>query len=112
MLQHSGRQLLPKHLLLINLTKMTGSRSIICTGVGKLEIQSTPKPKLQPGHLLIKTKAVALNPTDWKAVYNPSGFAVGARPGVDFSGVVEEVGPGVTADFKAGDRVCGATHGW
>ncbi|OAQ99550.1 hypothetical protein LLEC1_01326 [Akanthomyces lecanii] len=90
---------------------MSDSKAIICTATGKLQIQSTPKQKLPPSYVLVKTKAVALNPTDWKAIDNPAGFAVGTRPGVDFAGIVEEVGPDVKKDFKQGDRVCGVTFG-
>ncbi|KAJ4150587.1 hypothetical protein LMH87_011330 [Akanthomyces muscarius] len=90
---------------------MPDSKSIICTAAGKLEIQSVPKQKLPPGYVLVKTKAVALNPTDWKAIDNPAGFAIGTRPGVDFAGIVEEVGPDVTKDFQQGDRVCGVAFG-
>ena len=90
---------------------MSESKSLICTAAGRLEIQSTSKQKLPSGYVLVKTKAVALNPTDWKAIDNPAGFAVGTRPGVDFAGIVEEVGPDVKKDFQQGDRVCGVTFG-
>ncbi|PQK17123.1 hypothetical protein BB8028_0007g03220 [Beauveria bassiana] len=86
---------------------MAESRAIICTAAGKLDIQPVPKQKLPPGHVL----AVALNPTDWKAIDDPSGFASGTRPGVDFAGIIEEVGPDVKKGFQKGDRVCGAAFG-
>ncbi|KAJ3499199.1 hypothetical protein NLG97_g517 [Lecanicillium saksenae] len=89
---------------------MTDRNSIVCIAAGKLEIESASKQKLLPGYVLVKTKAVALNPTDWKAIYDPSGFAAGTRPGVDFAGVIEEVGPDVTR-FQQGDRVCGIAFG-
>ncbi|KAM3519695.1 hypothetical protein MY4038_009700 [Beauveria bassiana] len=90
---------------------MAESRAVICTAAGKLDIQRVPKQKLPPGHVLVKTKAVALNPTDWKAIDDPSGFAAGTRPGVDFAGIIEEVGPDVKKGFQKGDRVCGAAFG-
>ncbi|OAA70602.1 zinc-binding oxidoreductase ToxD [Cordyceps fumosorosea ARSEF 2679] len=90
---------------------MSEPKAIICTGPGKLEIQPVAKQQLPPGYILVKTKAVALNPTDWKAIHDPSGFAAGTRPGVDFSGIVEEVGPDVKKNFKTGDRVCGIAFG-
>lgn len=90
---------------------MSEPKAIICTGPGKLEIQPVAKQQLPPGYILVKTKAVALNPTDWKAIHDPSGFAAGTRPGVDFAGIVEEVGPDVKKNFKTGDRVCGIAFG-
>ncbi|KAH0538122.1 hypothetical protein FGG08_005284 [Glutinoglossum americanum] len=77
-------------------------------GVAKL-ISGTPVPKLRDDYILVKTVAVALNPTDWKHVdYLPTP---GAIVGCDYAGVVEEVGPAVTKLFKRGDRVAGAVHG-
>lgn len=32
---------------------------------GKAEIQQVPLPKLRDDYVLVKVKAVALNPTDW-----------------------------------------------
>ncbi|GAB1209496.1 hypothetical protein APSETT445_008275 [Aspergillus pseudonomiae] len=67
-------------------------------------------PKLRDDYMLVKTVAVAVNPTDWKHVDNwvlESGPLVGC----DYAGIVEEVGPKVTKEFKKGDRVCGMAHG-
>ena len=67
-----------------------------------------PVPKL-PGDkwMLIKTKAVALNPTDWK---NYEDSSAGALVGCDYAGIVEEVGKAVT-DVKVGDKVAGFARG-
>jgi len=69
-----------------------------------------PKPTLRPGHALVKVKAAAGNPLDARVA---NGFAkdIWKIPlphilGVDFAGIVEAVGEGVT-DFKAGDEVFG-----
>ena len=67
------------------------------------------KPHLRAGYILIKTAAVALNPTDWKHVDFMA--TAGALSGCDYAGVVEEVGANVTKPFGRGDRVCGACHG-
>ena len=58
--------------------------------------------------VLVKTIAVALNPTDWKHI----GFGSSVRPtvGCDFAGVFEDIGSEVSR-FKKGDRVCGVVHG-
>lgn len=69
-----------------------------------------PLPKLRDDYVLVRTEAVALNPTDWKHVTFGFG-ADGCLVGCDFSGVVKEVGPAVTKAWKVGDRICGVTHG-
>jgi len=67
-------------------------------------------PKLRDDYVLVKTVAIALNPTDWKHV--EFGLAKeGCIVGVDYAGIVEEVGSKVTKPFKKGDRICGFTHG-
>lgn len=86
-------------------------KAVVIVGPNEAKlVTDRPIPKLRDGFLLIKTKAVALNPTDWKHV---KGFAkgTGLLVGCDYAGVVEEVGPGVTKEFKKGDRICGVTHG-
>jgi NADPH:quinone reductase-like Zn-dependent oxidoreductase len=76
--------------------------------ISKLET-NVPLPKLQGDDwILVKTKAVALNPTDWKSISNnPSP---GAIAGCDYAGVIEEVGKGVTG-LNVGDRVAGFVRG-
>ncbi|ATY65193.1 zinc-binding oxidoreductase [Cordyceps militaris] len=90
---------------------MADPKAVICVAVGKLEIQSVSKQTLPTGYLLIKTKAVALNPTDWKAIDNDAGYAIGTRPGVDFAGIVEEIGPDAKKGFRKGDRVYSIAFG-
>lgn len=66
---------------------------------------------LRPDYMLVKVKAVAINPTDWKALdHEPN--TEGAVLGVDFAGVVEKVADGNnTKGWKKGDRVTGSVHG-
>jgi NADPH:quinone reductase-like Zn-dependent oxidoreductase len=61
-------------------------------------------PKPGPGQFLIKIKATALNPGDWK--FNKYGMIkeFPAVLGVDIAGDVTALGEGVTK-FKIGDRV-------
>ena len=72
--------------------------------LGNFTVHSIPVPSPGPGEILVKVKAAALNPADWKAHtgYVPVKFP--AILGADVSGDVEEIGEGVT-DFKKGDRV-------
>jgi NADPH:quinone reductase-like Zn-dependent oxidoreductase len=85
-------------------------QAIISTGPGQAAlVHDRPLPSIRDGYLLIKTKAVALNPTDWKHI------EVTQKPGIlfgcDYAGIVEKVGPGVQSRFQAGDRVAGFVHG-
>ena len=62
-------------------------------------------PKPQAYQLLIRNRALATNPVDWKI--QEHGFFITKLPNVlgsDISGTVEAVGEGVT-HFKKGDRV-------
>jgi len=64
---------------------------------------------LRPDSILVKVKAVAVNPTDWKALNRPTN---GCVIGVDYAGIVEDVGEGpVTREWKRGNRVAGSLHG-
>jgi hypothetical protein len=63
-------------------------------------------PKLRDDYILVKTVAVALNPTDWKHIAGGIAAEDGLS-GCDYSGVVEEVGKSVTKNFKKGDKICG-----
>ena len=71
------------------------------------------RPTPDDGQVLVRIKASGVNPLDLKI---RSGSAPHARHplpailGMDLSGIVEQVGPGVTG-FKAGDEVYGLTGG-
>ncbi len=83
--------------------------TIVKPGVAAL-VNNRPMPTLREGYLLVKTVAVAVNPTDWKHIDH---FVKEAGPlvGCDYAGIVEQVGPNVTKQFAKGDRVCGMAHG-
>ncbi|KAL8388036.1 hypothetical protein RB595_009500 [Gaeumannomyces hyphopodioides] len=83
-------------------------RAVVIKGQGQAAIEEVPTPRLRDEYILIKTTAVALNPTDWKHVEGTFGAG---RVGCDYAGVVVEVGKGVTKDFKPGDRIAGFCHG-
>ena len=67
-----------------------------------------PIPELEEGQVLIKTKAVALNPVDTKMI-GPF-LTPGCTYGTDCAGEVIALGSGVTA-LKIGDRVTSAARG-
>jgi NADPH:quinone reductase-like Zn-dependent oxidoreductase len=74
--------------------------------------QSAPSLKdPSEGKVLVAVKAAGVNPADWKV---REGFFKQMAPlqfpatlGMDFSGVIEKVGEGVSSDFKQGDEVYG-----
>jgi len=64
-----------------------------------------PVPKPGAGQILIKIKAAALNPVDWKQ--QKYGFRIESYPAVlgwELAGDIEELGDGVEG-FKKGDKV-------
>lgn len=75
-------------------------------GPDVFELQDRPRPVAGPCELLVRVVASGTNPVDAKIRQAGSwaGIPFPAVLGYDVSGVVEEVGPGVTG-FKAGDEV-------
>lgn len=85
-------------------------RAVSCKSKGVVELTpSFPVPSaIKPGYLLVKTVAVALNPTDYKSI--DSRPIEGALVGCDYSGTVEKLGPDISKDWKVGDRIAGMAH--
>lgn len=74
--------------------------------------RDAPVPQLLPTTLLIKTSAVAINPSDYKIGANcPAQQAI---VGMDFVGSILEMdaeAAKLRPDLNVGDRVCGFVHG-
>jgi len=80
---------------------------------GPLELSEVPRPKPLTGQVLVRIAASGFNPLDTKIRSGSAAHAKHPVPlvlGIDLAGVVEEVGPGVTA-FKVSDEVYGMTGG-
>jgi NADPH:quinone reductase-like Zn-dependent oxidoreductase len=83
-------------------------------GVDELQYQEILTPQIAPGEVLVRVKAIAINPVDVKT---RTGFGIYRRLkdddptilGWDISGVVEEVGADVTL-FQPGDEVFGMVN--
>ncbi|CAJ2501165.1 Uu.00g040180.m01.CDS01 [Anthostomella pinea] len=88
----------------------TTTKAVVIVAPGKAAVQEVPLPKLHDGYILVKVRAVGLNPTDWKSIHAPTAPA-GARSGCDYAGDVVEVGAGVDGRFGKGDRVAGMVFG-
>src|ERR1700757_1576802 len=89
-------------------------------GLANLKFEDVEKPTPNDDQILVKVRAVSVNPYDWHFVegtpYFMCGMGVGLRKpkdirlGVDFAGTVEAVGKNVT-QFKPGDDVFGGRDG-
>jgi len=91
----------------------TTQRAIVQDVDGKPTlVQDAIVPLLLPNTILIKTVAVALNPSDYKmGLKFPSN---GAVIGMDFAGEIVQMDPEAAEnrpDLHIGNRVCGAVHG-
>jgi NADPH:quinone reductase-like Zn-dependent oxidoreductase len=82
---------------------------LIREDTGRAALKHIPIPRLQDDYILVRTVAIALNPTDWTTL--DAAGDNGTLVGCDYAGVVEEVGKAVKRDFKKGDRIAGFAHG-
>jgi NADPH:quinone reductase-like Zn-dependent oxidoreductase len=76
-----------------------------------LHLAAVPDPAAGPGEVVVDIHAASVNAADYKVrlgggVYSGSGVKLPHILGRDFSGVVSQVGPGVT-DLRVGDAVFG-----
>lgn len=78
--------------------------------VDVLQTVKTPTPSIQADQVLVKVKAVSINPMDWKIRKGEMKLMSGSKfpkhTGADFAGIIEAVGTAVT-NFKKGDEVFG-----
>src|SRR5262245_28047434 len=77
-------------------------------GSDVLTYEEAPRPQPAAGEALIRVHAAGVNPADWRIreghFQSMIPYKLPMIPGWDFSGVVEETGPGATR-FKKGDAV-------
>jgi NADPH:quinone reductase-like Zn-dependent oxidoreductase len=79
-------------------------------GPEELKLEQISRPEPQAGEVLVRIHAAGVNPVDWKIRagwlkdFRPMQFPY--IPGFDLAGIVEEIGPGVTA-FQKGQAVFG-----
>lgn len=83
--------------------------SLVRRGAGTAVLEPAKVPALPDDYVLVKTKAVALNPTDWTTLDAPGDD--GTIVGCDYAGVVEDAGGDAARRFRKGDRIAGFGHG-
>ncbi|MUM22224.1 NADP-dependent oxidoreductase [Mycobacterium sp. CBMA271] len=89
------------------------TRAVVATTYGgpdALELRDVPTPPLGEGQVLVDVKAAGVNPIDWKLYSGAFGTDPNNLPmrlGLEVSGTVAAVGPGVEG-LKPGDEVIAA----
>jgi NADPH:quinone reductase-like Zn-dependent oxidoreductase len=75
-----------------------------------LQLIETPVPAIPENGILVKIKAVSINPLDWKIFKGEEKMMSGSKfpkgIGIDFSGIIEKTGSNISS-FKKGDEVFG-----
>lgn len=79
-------------------------------GAEVLQVAEVPIPAVEATTVLIKVKAVSINPLDWKIRNGEMKLMSGSKfpkgTGIDFSGIVEETGT-AAVKYRKGDEVFG-----
>ncbi|OLN96160.1 Protein TOXD 2 [Colletotrichum chlorophyti] len=89
------------------------AQALVIRAKGEARIVAQPLPCLSDDYILVRTTAVAINPTDWKHLDQVNvGHTAGCRLGFDYAGIVVALGSAVkTGTLSVGDRVYGFCHG-
>jgi NADPH:quinone reductase-like Zn-dependent oxidoreductase len=94
-------------------------KALVQEGRGSAEVlhlRDVPRPEPREDRVIVRMRAASVNALDWHSTHGGLLTDIAAKVmrskgaavrGVDLAGVVEEVGPGVTA-FKPGDEVFGS----
>jgi NADPH:quinone reductase-like Zn-dependent oxidoreductase len=75
-----------------------------------LHVAERPDPHPGPGQIRVRVRAVGINPIDWKVRSGMMGGDLPKVTGQEVSGVVDEIGDGVTG-IAEGDEVFGPAAG-
>ena len=94
-------------------TNETMQAAVLDAPNSPFRVTSIARPKVEPGQVLVQIVASGVTPLDTKIHAGQAAHARQTLPnilGMDMAGIVEAVGPGVTA-FRRGDEVYGLTGG-
>jgi alcohol dehydrogenase len=76
-----------------------------------IKINQTTTPNLSAGKVLVNIKVAGINPIDWKIregyMQQMISLQFPSTLGMDFSGIINQVGEETSSDFKQGDEVYG-----
>ena len=75
-----------------------------------LSLEDVPRPEPGKGQVLVRVHAAGVNPVDWKIRQGGWGKPLPATPGLDFAGLVESAGPGVSSPGR-GQEIFGVGKG-
>jgi L-iditol 2-dehydrogenase len=81
----------------------------VAKGVGNIELRDVPEPDADPGWVKIEVKAAAVCGTDIHIRHDQFPYWPPVTLGHEFSGVITELGEGVTG-WEVGDRVVAEPH--
>ena len=86
-------------------------KAVTYRGVREVAVEDVPEPRLQePGDALVRVTCCGICGSDLHIYHGQiPGMVPGFVCGHEFTGVVQEVGPGVRG-FRPGDRVVGTFH--
>ena len=76
-----------------------------------IKINQTNAPNLSAGKVLVNVQVAGINPIDWKIregyMQQMIHLQFPSTLGMDFSGIIKQVGEEISSDFKQGDEVYG-----
>ena len=77
-----------------------------------MEVNNTASvPSPPPGKILVNVKASGINPVDWKIregyMQQMIQLQFPSTLGMDFSGIIKQIGENIASDFKQGDEIYG-----
>ena len=76
-----------------------------------IKINQTNAPNLSTGKVLVNVQVAGINPIDWKIregyMQQMIHLQFPSTLGMDFSGIIKQVGEEISSDFKQGDKVYG-----
>src|SRR5665213_221729 len=89
-------------------------KAIVLEGAGRpLILKEVEKPVLQPGEVLVKIKAAALNRRDyWITVGQYAGIKYPSILGSDGAGIVAEAGGDADKEWVGREVIINPSHDW